>query len=65
MKLIMFGINKERNLIIQFPVLIQPHMQQPLNLNQIERVLVSIIDLNTGTILQTPTDKEAIHCFKH
>ena len=26
MKLVTFGINEERNLIVQFPVLIQPYM---------------------------------------
>ena len=46
MKLITFGIDKERNLIIQFPVFIQPYTQQPLILYQIETVLVSITDQN-------------------
>ena len=26
MKLVTFGINKERNLIVQFPIIIQPYM---------------------------------------
>ena len=47
MKLVTFGIDKDRNLIVQFPVFIQPYMQQPLILYQIERVLVLIIDRNT------------------
>ena len=47
MKLVMFGIDKERNLIIQFPVFIQSYTQQPLILYQIEMVLVPIIDQNT------------------
>ena len=46
MKLITFGIDKERNLIIQFPVFIKPYTQQPLKLYQIEMVPVSIIDQN-------------------
>ena len=46
MKLVMFGINKERNLIIQFPAFIQPYMQQQLILYQIEMVQVPIINLN-------------------
>ena len=46
MKLITFGIDKGRNLIIQFPVFIQPYMQQPLVLHQIETVPVPIIDQN-------------------
>ena len=46
MKLVMFGIDKERNLIIQFPVFIQPYTQQPLILYQMEMVPVPIIDQN-------------------
>ena len=46
MKLVTFGIDKERNLIIQFPVFIQQFMQQPLILYQIETVPVPIIDQN-------------------
>ena len=49
MKLVTFGIDKERNLIIQFPVFIQPYIQQPLILYQIETVLVPVIDQNTQT----------------
>ena len=44
MKLVMFGIEKDKNLIIQFPVLIQLYTQQPLILYQIETVPVPIID---------------------
>ena len=47
MKLITFGMNKERNLIIQFPVFIQPYTQQPLTLFQIYTVPVPTIDQNT------------------
>ena len=47
MQLVMFGINKERNLIIQFPVFIQPYTQQLQILYQIQRVPVPIIDQNT------------------
>ena len=46
MKLVTFGIDKERNLIIQFPVFIQLYTQQPLILYQIEIVPVPIIDQN-------------------
>ena len=49
MKLVTFGIDKERNLIIQFPVFIQPYTQQPLILYQIETVPIPIIDQNTQT----------------
>ena len=30
MKLVTFGIDSDRNLIVQFPVFIQPYTQQPL-----------------------------------
>ena len=47
MKLVTFGIDKDRNLIIQFLVFIQPYTQQPLILYQTETVPVPIIDQNT------------------
>ena len=47
MQLVTFGINKDKNFIIQFPVFIQSHTQQPLTLYQLERVPVPIIDQNT------------------
>ena len=46
MKLVAFGIDKDRNLIIQFPVFIQPYTQKPLIWYQIETVPVPIIDQN-------------------
>ena len=45
MKLLTFGIDRDRYLIIQFPVLIQPYTQQPLILYQIETVSVPIARL--------------------
>ena len=45
-KLVMFGIDQGRNLIIQFPVFIQPYTQKPLTLYQIEMILVLILDMN-------------------
>ena len=47
MKLGTFGIESDRNLIVQFPVFIQPYTQQPLILYWIETVPVPIIDQNT------------------
>ena len=47
MKLVTFGIDRKRNLIIQFPVFVQPYTQQPLILYQLETVPVTIIDKNT------------------
>ena len=46
MKLVTFGVDRDRNLIIQFPVFIQPYTQQPLILYQIETVPVPIVDKN-------------------
>ena len=46
MKLVIFGIDKKRNLIIQFPIFVQPYTQQPLILYQLETVPVPIIDKN-------------------
>ena len=36
-QLVTFGIDKDKNLIIQFPVFIQPHTQQPLILYQLKQ----------------------------
>ena len=47
MKLVTFSIDRDKNLIIQFPVFIHPYTQQLLVLYQIEAVPVPIIDQNT------------------
>ena len=44
MKLVTFGIDDQRNLIIQFPIFVQPHTQQYLILYQIEVVPIPIVD---------------------
>ena len=49
MNLVTFGTDKERNLIIQFPVFFQQYTQQHLILYQIETVPVPTIDQNTHT----------------
>ena len=46
MKLVTFAIDQDRNLIIQFPVFIQPYTQKPLTLYQIETIPVLILDMN-------------------
>ena len=46
-QLVTLGIDKDKNLIIQFPLFIQPYTQQPLILYQLETVPVPIIDQNT------------------
>ena len=45
-KLVTFGIDNQRNLIVQFPVFIQPYTQKRLIMYQIETVLVPILDKN-------------------
>ena len=46
MKLVMFGIDNDKNLIIQFPVFVEPYMQARLTLYQIETVPFPILDTN-------------------
>ena len=46
MKLVTFGIDQDRNLIIQFPVFVQPYTQKPLTLYQIKTIPVPILDMN-------------------
>ena len=46
MKLVTFGIDEQRNLIIQFSVLVQPYTQQHLMLYQMETVSFLIVDEN-------------------
>ena len=60
-KLVTFGIDSDRNLIVQFTVSIQPYTQQPLILYQIEIASVSIIDQNTQAHSYTSTGRQSIH----
>ena len=46
MKLVTFGIDQDKNLIIQFPELVAPYMQARITLYQIETVPVPILDKN-------------------
>ena len=46
MKLVTFGIDQNRILIIQFPVFVQPYTQKPLTLYQVETIPVLILDMN-------------------
>ena len=46
MKLVTFGIDQNRNLIIQFPVFVQPYTQKLLTLYQIETIPVPILEMN-------------------
>ena len=46
MKLVTFGKDQDRNLIIQFPIFMHPYTQQPIILYQLETVPFPIIDHN-------------------
>ena len=46
MKLVTFGIDRDRNLTVQFPIFVQPYSQQPLILYQIKTVPIPIVDKN-------------------
>ena len=47
MQLVTFRINSDMNLVIQFPVFMQPYTQKPLILYQLETVPVPVLDQNT------------------
>ena len=47
MQHVTFGINRDMNIVIQFPVFIQPYTQKPLILYKLETVPVLILDKNT------------------
>ena len=65
MQLVTFGVDKEKNLIIQFLIFIQPYTQEPLILYQLETVPVQIIDQkHTRTLLYSSTNNKAMHCTK-
>ena len=68
MRLVTFGIDNRRNLIVQFPVFVHPQNQQHLTLYQLETVLVPIVDRNENTQSFTHlqvTKPLLLHCFKH
>ena len=46
MQLVTFGIDRDKNVIVQFPIFVQPYTQQPLILYQLETVPVPILDQN-------------------
>ena len=62
MKLVTFGIDDQRNLIVQFPVFVHPHGQQHLILYQLETVPVPIVDKNeqAQSYIQVQTEKSYI-----
>ena len=53
MKLVPLRLDRNRNLITQFPVFVQPYTQQLLILYQLETVLLPIVDKSTKADLYT------------
>ena len=65
MNLVTFGIDYQKNLIIQFPVFVQPYTQTKLTLYQVETVPVPTKD--SGNKVQSYTQlkiKKALYSFK-
>ena len=65
MKLVTFGIDNQRNLIVQFPVFIQPYTQKRLVMYQIETVSVPILDENKQAHSYTELKIEKLFLFSH
>ena len=61
MKLVTFGIDDQRNLIIQFPVFVHPQGQEHLLLYQLETVPVPIVDKNEQAKSYTQVQTEKPH----
>ena len=61
MKLITFGIDNQRNLIVQFPVFVQPYTKKRLIMYQIETVLVPILDENEQAYSYTELEIEKLY----
>ena len=65
MPLVTFGIEKDRNLIIQFLVFVQPYTQKPLVPYQLETVPIPILDMNIKVHSYTHLQiKKTLHCPK-
>ena len=58
MKLVTFGIDDKRNLIIQFPVFVHPQGQQHMILYQLETVPAPIVDRNEQAQSYTQLQKK-------
>ena len=61
MKLVTFRIDNQRNLIVQFPVFIQPYTQERLFMYQIETVPVPILDENEQAQSYTELKMEKLY----
>ena len=63
MQLLTFDINKDKNLIVQFPIFIQPYTQQPLIQYQLETLPVPILDQNNRAHSYTHLQLKKNHAF--
>ena len=61
MKLVTFGIDQDKNLIIQFPMFVQPYMQAKLTLYQIETVPMPILDTKNNAQSYTQLKVEKLY----
>ena len=65
MKLVMFDIDNQKNLIIQFPVFVQPYTHTKLTLYQVETVTVPILDASNKIQSVYPTEnRQTLHSSK-
>ena len=64
MQLVTFCMDKDKNLIVQFPVFIQPCTQKPLVLYQLEIVPVPILEKMTKCSLTHICRLGTIYCLK-
>ena len=65
MKLVNFGIDNQRNLIVQFLVFMQPYTQKRLIMYQIQTVPVPILDENEQVHSYTELkNRKALYCIK-
>ena len=66
MKLLTFGIDNQRNVIIQIPLFVQPYTLKKLTMYQIETVPVPILDENEEVQSYTQLkNRETLHSFKY
>ena len=65
MKLVTFGIDENRNPIVQFPVFVQPFTQRRLVMYQIKTVPIPILDRNDQAQSYTATNQYTICSAKY
>ena len=61
MTLVTFGIDNQRDLVVQFPLFVQPYTQKRLIMYQIETAPVPILDENEQVHSYTELNPLACH----